>query len=56
MSLGRQEKGEGLCCVFIERGRGEVTAQRASMGAGCPSWSSMALQFLLNNGEKWKRE
>jgi hypothetical protein len=23
MSLGRQEKGEGLCCLFIERGREE---------------------------------
>jgi hypothetical protein len=53
VSLGRQEKGEGLCCLFIERGRGEERSlpERASMGRCCPSWPSLATLPDNNEGE-----
>jgi hypothetical protein len=48
LRVGRN--GEALLFPFYREreGRGEVTA----MGRCCPSRPSMALQFLLNNGEK----
>jgi hypothetical protein len=52
-----REEWRGSAAFYREReGRGEVTAQRASMGAGCPSWPSQASVTRRIMGEEWEEE